>query len=133
MRPARNQPPLLGARLEGGGATFAVASSGEAVTLCLFDEDGTERRVDVTERAHGVWHVHVPGVQAGQRYGYRVDGPWDPWHGHRFNPAKLLADPYARALDGTLQLDDSVFGHDPAKDDTVIGRLDSASYVPRSV
>ena len=90
--------PRLGAHLDDGGTSFAVFSRGEAVDLCLLDDDGSERRVRLTDRTDDVWHGYVEGVRAGQRYGYRVHGPWDPGHGHRFNPAKLLADPYARAL-----------------------------------
>ena len=76
---------------------------------------------------------YVDGVRPGQRYGYRVHGPWDPGHGHRFNPAKLLVDPYARALDGELRLDPSVLGPDPAGDDSVADARDSAAFVPHSV
>jgi isoamylase len=125
-------PPSLGATLADGGTTFAVWSSGEAVDLCLFDDAERESRVRLTHRDNGVWHVHLPGVGEGQRYGYRVHGPWDPWHGHRFNPAKLLADPYARAIDGALRVDDSVLDH-ASPDDTVLDPRDSAPFVPRSV
>ena len=123
----------LGAHADATGTAFAVHSGGEAVELALFDEDGTERRVPLSQGAAGVWHGRVDGVAAGHRYGYRAHGPWDPWHGHRFNPAKLLLDPYARALDGSLRLDDAVFGHDVAGDDTVRDERDSAPFVPRSV
>ncbi len=132
MSNAASGPPPLGATPEDGGTTFAVWSSGEAVDLCLYDDAGRESRVPLTHRTHGVWHAHVPGVGDGQRYGYRVHGPWDPWHGHRFNPAKLLVDPYARAIDGELQPDDSVLDHSPF-DDTVLDGHDSAAFVPRSV
>ena len=78
--------------------------------------------------------ARVDGVGPGTRYGYRVHGPWDPWHGHRYNAAKLLLDPYARAIDGPLRLDDAVFGHQaPHADDTVRDDRDSAPFVPRSV
>jgi isoamylase len=129
---AAGGPPPLGATPDSGGTTFAIWSSGEAVELCLYDDAGREQRVPLTERTHGVWHTHVPGIGAGQRYGYRAHGPWDPWHGHRFNPAKLLADPYARAIDGDLRLDDSLLDHS-ANNDTVLDPTDSAPFVPRSV
>ena len=133
----------LGAHADATGTTFAVHSGGEAVELALFAEDGAERRVPLSHRGAGVWHVRVDGVAAGDRYGYRVHGPWDPWHGHRFNPHKLLLDPYARAIDGSLHLDDAVFGHvvdgggdtddTDDTDDTVRDGRDSAPFVPRSV
>ncbi|MEP6762072.1 MAG: glycogen debranching protein GlgX [Sporichthyaceae bacterium] len=124
----------LGAHADATGTTFAVYSGGEEVELCLFDEDGVERRVRLPHRTYGVWHGRVDGVGPGTRYGYRVHGPWDPWHGHRYNPAKLLLDPYARAIDGSLRLDDAAFGHRvPGEDDTVRDDRDSAPYAPRSV
>ena len=102
---ARSLPDMerLGAHADATGTTFAVYSGGEAVELCLYDEDGTERRLRLPHRTHGVWHGRVAGVGPGTRYGYRVHGPWDPRHGHRYNPAKLLLDPYARAIDGPLR------------------------------
>jgi isoamylase len=129
---ATGGPPPLGATPEDGGTTFAIWSSGEAVDLCLYDDAGRESRVPLTDCTYGVWHAHLPGVGVGQRYGYRVHGPWDPWHGHRFNPAKLLADPYARAIDGYVRPDDSVIDHS-ASDETSIDTRDSAAFVPRSV
>jgi isoamylase len=126
-------PPALGATVHDSGTTFAVHSGGEAVVLCLYDEAGRETRIPLPERTHGIWHGHVPGVGHGQRYGFRVRGPWDPWHGHRYNPAKLLLDPYARAIDGDVVLHDALLGHDAGRDDTVLDERDSAGYVPRSV
>jgi isoamylase len=135
---AASGPPPLGSTVDDSGTTFAVWSAGEAVDLCLYDEAGHESRVPLTERTHGVWHTHVAGVGARQRYGYRAHGPWDPWHGHRFNPAKLLVDPYARAIDGSLLPDDAVIDHTVAPggstlDDTVLDSRDSAPFVPRSI
>ncbi|WP_214369655.1 glycogen debranching protein GlgX [Pseudonocardia sp. H11422] len=96
----------LGAHVDGDGARFAVAStSADAVEVCLVDgPDGdlTERRVELTEHTFGVWHGTVPGVRAGQRYGYRVHGPYRPWDGVRTNPAKILVDPYARQITGRV-------------------------------
>ena len=111
MRPRGISSPIvsvfpLGAHVVPDGARFAVASSSaEAVEVCLVDGDPgelTERRITLTERTFGVWHGHVPGVTAGQRYGYRVDGPYRPWEGPRANPAKILVDPYARRITGTV-------------------------------
>ena len=92
--------PTLGAVPDGGGASFGVFSGGEAVELCLLDDHGHESRQPMSGPTHGVWHAWVHGVRPGQRYGFRVNGPWDPGHGHRFDPAALLVDPYARAVDG---------------------------------
>ena len=102
--------------------------------LCLFDADGTEHRHRLEETTHQVWHGRLPGVGPGQRYGYRVHGPYEPLAGLRHNPAKLLLDPYTRAVDGGLQLDPALFGYagdsvdSGARDDQ-----DSAPYVPRGV
>ena len=101
------QPSLgpfpLGAHPEAGGVRFAVASSvAEAVDVCLVGSHGSERRVPLTERTFGVWHGVVPGIGPGQRYGYRVHGPWDPGRGLRCDPAKLLVDPYARRVRGAV-------------------------------
>jgi isoamylase len=102
----------LGATPAEGGTTFRLWSEhGGAVELCLFDAEGRERRVPLTRGSQGVWAVDVPGVGQGQRYGYRVHGPFEPKRGHRFNPAKLLLDPYARRVEGTIQLRDEHFSH----------------------
>ncbi|MGP4092211.1 glycogen debranching protein GlgX [Streptomyces sp. KR55] len=143
-------PTPLGARFRVGpdgvaGTNFALWAGGaEAVELCLFDEEGgetTERRHRLTELTHEIWHGFVPGVMPGQRYGYRVHGRWDPWTGGRWNPAKLLLDPYARAVDGdyaAFGLSPEVYGH--VRDwpqqqvaDTVRDERDSAPYVPKGV
>ncbi|MYS31215.1 glycogen debranching enzyme GlgX, partial [Streptomyces sp. SID7804] len=103
VRPGRPTP--LGARFRVGpdgvaGTNFALWAGGaEGVELCLFDERGRESRAPLTELTHEIWHGFVPGVLPGRRYGYRVHGRWDPWTGARWNPAKLLLDPYARAVD----------------------------------
>ncbi|MEV6246925.1 glycogen debranching protein GlgX [Streptomyces sp. NPDC051742] len=137
-------PTPLGARCRVGpdgiaGTNFALWAGGaEAVELCLFDPDGTERRLPLTELTHEIWHGFVPGIGAGQRYGYRVHGRWDPWTGARWNPAKLLLDPYARAVDGDFTLPPEVYGH--VRDwpqqhvaDTVRDERDSAPFVPKGV
>ena len=112
---------------------FAVwAPEGNAAWVCLFDDAGEETRHRLTERSLGIWHGAVPGVAVGTRYGYRVAGPWAPEQGLRFNPAKLLLDPYARAISGELDPVPAVFGYDARRrrerDDA-----DSAAYVPKSV
>ncbi|HMS60738.1 MAG TPA: glycogen debranching protein GlgX [Solirubrobacteraceae bacterium] len=100
------RPFPLGATWDGAGTNFAIFSEhADGVTLCLFDEHGTEERVRVERRTAFVWHCHLPGVGPGQRYGYRVHGSYAPERGHRFNPAKLLVDPYAKAIDGRVDWD----------------------------
>ena len=103
----------LGATYDGSGTNFALFSSvAERVELGLFDEDGKETRVDVPEVDAFVWHCYLPDVQPGQRYGYRVHGPWDPQQGLRCNPNKLLLDPYAKATSGTIEWNQSLFSYD---------------------
>ncbi|MEV5852601.1 glycogen debranching protein GlgX [Streptomyces anulatus] len=137
-------PMPLGARFRVGpdgvaGTNFALWAGGaEAVELCLFDGRGTETRCPLTELTHEIWHGFVPGVRPGQRYGYRVHGRWDPWTGARWNAAKLLLDPYARAVDGTFALPPEVYGHvrdwpDQHVADTVRDDRDSAPFVPKGV
>ena len=111
-------PPRLGVRLAGDGIDVAVlASHATGVDLCLLDPDAssvdgwTERRVPLGGPVHGVWHAHVPDVGAGQHYGFRAHGRWDPAAGTRYNPAKLLLDPYARGIVGEVQLGQAVYGH----------------------
>jgi isoamylase len=128
------RPHPLGATWDGEGTNFAVFSEhGEAVELCLFDLDGGERRLSLPEVTDHVWHGYVPGVGPGQHYGFRVHGPYEPERGHRFNPAKLLLDPYARAIEGEVSWDDPVFGYRIGDDDLVPDDRDSAASVPRSV
>ncbi|KPI00408.1 glycogen debranching enzyme GlgX [Actinobacteria bacterium OK074] len=137
-------PTPLGARFRTGpdgvaGTNFALWAGGaEAVQLCLFDDDGTETALPLTELTHEIWHGFVPGVGPGQRYGFRVHGRWDPWTGARWNPAKLLLDPYARAVDGEFALPPQVYGHvrdwpEQHTADTVRDDRDSAPYVPKGV
>jgi isoamylase len=123
----------LGATYDGSGTNFALFSEvADRVELCLFDADGTETRVDLPEVDGFVWHAFLPGVEPGQRYGYRVHGPYDPEHGHRCNPNKLLLDPYAKAIDGRFQWDQSLFGYDFGDPDSR-NDDDSASQMPKSV
>ena len=123
----------LGASYDGYGTNFGVFSEvAERVELCLFDEDGTETRIVLPEVDGFVWHGYLPGVEPGQRYGYRVYGPYDPAEGQRCNPNKLLLDPYAKAIDGLFDWNQSLFGYnfgdpDSRNDD------DSAASMPKSV
>jgi isoamylase len=97
------RPFPLGASWDGHGTNFSLFSeNAERVELCLFDDEGIETRVPLEERTTQIWHGYLPGVGPGQRYAYRVHGPWSPERGHRFNPAKLLLDPYAKAIDGLV-------------------------------
>lgn len=97
------KPLPLGAHWDGRGTNFSVFSEvATRVFLCLFDADATERRIRMREVTAFCWHAYLPGIGPGQRYGFRVEGPWDPQHGHRCNPAKLLLDPYARAIAGPV-------------------------------
>ncbi len=127
----------LGASWAEEATNFAVWSpEATAMWVCLFDEDGTETRCRLTEHTLGVWHGAVPGVPVGQRYGFRADGPWDPERGRRFNPDKLLLDPYARAI---CDVDDArTAGAGAAtlpygEDETVRSEIDSAGVMPKSV
>jgi isoamylase len=105
-------PHPLGATWDGNGANFALHSeNAEGVELCLFDESDRETRIPVSQRTAFTWHVYVPGIAVGQRYGYRVHGPYDPARGHRFNPNVVLLDPYARSLDGVENWQRGCFGY----------------------
>ena len=126
-------PEPLGVTLVPGGVNVSVFSAhAAAVELCLFDASGCteQQRVALPDRTGDVFHGFVADVAPGQRYGLRASGPYDPVHGHRFNPAKLLVDPYARGLDRPFALHPSLFGERPdgARDDT-----DSAHHVPKAL
>ncbi len=130
--PGESHP--LGAHYDGAGTNFAVHSElAEAVHLCLFDDDGTETCVPLPECSGYVWHGYLAGVGPGQRYGFRVHGPFDPAAGLRCNPRKLLLDPYAKAIDGELEWNEAVFGYRFGAHDGPPSDLDSAPFVPRSV
>lgn len=126
----------LGATWDGKGTNFALFSeNATAVELCLFDKDNQEIRIELTEVSKFVWHGYVPGVAPGQRYGYRVHGPWEPEKGHRFNPNKLLIDPYAKAIDGDVGNGPELFGYswdDPEKD-LCFSELDDANLMPKCI
>ena len=126
-------PYPLGATFDGGGTNFALYSSvGERVELCLLDDDGSEARIALPEVDGDIWHAYLPAVVPGQRYGYRVHGPYDPGRGLRCNPRKLLLDPYAKAIAGRLEWNEAVFGH-RVEDPSHVNDDDSAPYVPTSV
>jgi isoamylase len=128
------KPYPLGARYDGQGVNFALFSDNAySVQLCLFDENGKETRIKVNERTHNHWHIYLPGLQPGQRYGYRVDGPYEPENGFRFNANKLLIDPYATAIDGTIDWNEALYGykHDAEHKDCSFNDADSAPYIPK--
>ena len=115
------------------GTNFSIASSvADGVTLCLFDAAGTETQIPLVENDADIWHAFVPGIGPGQAYGYRVSGPWNPAQGLRCNPAKLLLDPYAKAVAGTVSFGPEVLGQDET-DPNAPSTLDSAPHVPRSL
>ena len=119
-------PYPLGATFDGSGTNFALFSSvAEKVEICLLSPDGTEERVEMTEVDAWVWHAYLPGITPGQRYGYRVHGPWDPDAGNRCDPSKLLLDPYAKAVDGQITTANSLFTYD-FTDPTTPNHEDSA-------
>ncbi|MUL80149.1 glycogen debranching protein GlgX [Mycolicibacterium sp. CBMA 226] len=130
VRPGRASP--LGATPDQHGTNFAVSSGGDRVTLCLFDAAGTETRIVLPERDGDVHHGYVAGVGPGQAYGFRVDGPFDRSRGLCYNPAKLLLDPYARAIHGHVRFGPEVLGY-AIETPSVPSALDSAPFVPRSL
>jgi isoamylase len=123
----------LGATWDGSGTNFALFSeAADRVELCLFNADDGETRIELTEVDGFVWHGYLPGVGPGTRYGYRVHGPYDPGRGHRCNPAKLLLDPYAKALQGQVSWHESLFSYyfaEPWR----LSTADSASHMPKNV
>jgi len=137
VRPGAPYP--LGTNGDGAGVNFALfAENASGVELCLFDAaDGNAEtaRIALTEQTYQVWHVYVLGIEPGQRYGFRVHGPYDPVRGQRFNPAKLLLDPYAKAIDRTLVWDDCLFGYaiGHAEADLSRDERDSGPFVPKGV
>jgi glycogen operon protein len=134
LRPGHPAP--LGATPDARGVNFAVFSEhATGVDLCLFDDHGRETRIPLRERTAFVYHGHVAGLKPGQRYGYRVFGPYEPRKGHRFNPNKLLVDPYARRVEGKVDYTRPVFGYarEEGKDDLTPSLEDSAPGMPKSV
>jgi isoamylase len=132
-------PYPLGATWDGAGVNFALFSeNATGVELCLYDDADANletKRITIREQTDMVWHIYLQGAKPGLRYGYRVDGPYDPNKGQRFNPAKLLVDPYAKSIDGFLRWDDALFGYSIGHPDGDLSRdgRDSAPFVPKSV
>jgi len=141
VKPAN--PHILGSQVRESGTDFAIWAGDEAgrVELCLFDQvDGSfaERHFELTHRDGAIWHGHIEGVGVGQRYGYRIHGPWKPEQGARFNPAKLLIDPYAHLLEGEVTYSPEIYGHhalgsDGSGDTNEIDDRNSAGFIPFSV
>ncbi|WP_031526476.1 glycogen debranching protein GlgX [Dyadobacter crusticola] len=133
------RPFPLGASFDGNGVNFAVFSeNADGVELCLFNSENDteeEAKIKIEEVTHHIWHVYVPGLKAGQLYGYRVHGRFEPENGHRFNANKLLIDPYSRALAGELKWDEALFGYNfgDEQEDLSFNDKDSAPFIPKSV
>jgi glycogen operon protein len=139
MQTLPGKPYPLGATWDGEGVNFAIfASHAKEVFLCLFSKDNPKdetERIRLTERTHRIWHTYLPGIDPGQLYGFRLDGPFEPHEGHRFNVNKLLIDPYAKSLSGTIEWHPSLFGYEweSQEVDLSFNGEDSASYIPKSV
>ena len=126
----------LGAHYDGAGVNFSIYSQvADKVELCLFDDQDRETRIEMTEQNSYVWHNYLPGIQPGQRYGYRVYGPYDPNRGLRCNPNKLLLDPYAYAIEGNIDSDESLFSYwfKSPNDNSAMNTLDSVGHTMKSV
>ena len=133
IRPGSMYP--LGASYDGAGVNFALFSQvAQKVEVCLFDEEDNETRIEMTEQNSYVWHNYLPGIQPGQRYGYRVYGPYDPTQGLRCNPNKLLLDPYAKAIEGNIDGDESLYSYwfRSPDDVTSMNTLDSAAHTMKA-
>ncbi|MER7008539.1 glycogen debranching protein GlgX [Dactylosporangium sp. NPDC000555] len=123
----------LGATYDGQGTNFAIFSEvADSVELCLFDDHDNEERIRLVEVDAFVWHAYLPGAEPGQRYGFRVHGPYEPARGLRCNPHKLLLDPYAKAIDGDINWDPAVYGYD-FTDPERMSTADSAPFMPKAV
>src|SRR5512135_1403331 len=128
------KPYPLGATYDGSGTNFSLFSEvAERVELCLFDENGGQTSVDLPELTAFCRHGYIPGLEPGQRYGFRVHGPWVPDQGHRCNPAKLLLDPYAKAIEGEVQWNEAVFPYYFKEPEGPPNTDDNAAFVPKSV
>lgn len=130
------KPYPLGATWDGQGVNFAVFSANATgVELCLFSDNQQEQRIKLEERTNLIWHAYLPGIKPGQLYGFRFHGPYEPARGHRFNPNKLLLDPYAKAIAGTVEWDDSLFSYQLGHPDQDLSfsESDSAPFLPKCV
>jgi isoamylase len=134
MRIWPGKPYPLGATWDGVGTNFSLFSEiATKVELCLFDANGNETRIFLPEVTAFIWHGYLPNVGPGQRYGYRVHGPWEPENGHRCNPAKLLLDPYGKAVEGQVQWDEAVFPYYFSDPENSKNDSDSGPFMPKSV
>jgi glycogen operon protein len=134
VTPQSGSPFPLGATWDGDGVNFSLLSSvAQRVELCLFDDSGQETRYELPGMTSLCWHGYFPDVRSGQRYGYRLHGPWAPTSGLRCNPSKLLLDPYAKCIDGSVAWSESIFGHYFTSKNGCRNDFDSAPYMPRSV
>lgn len=137
VRPGSPYP--LGPTWDGDGVNFALFSeNATGVELCFFDAREPSKQVGtikIEEVTHHIWHVYVPGIKPGQLYGYRVHGPYEPENGHRFNPSKLLVDPYSKALSGIIDWNDALFAYQigDAQEDLSFNNTDSAPFLPKSI
>ena len=134
MRVWPGSPYPLGATYDGAGTNFSLFSEvAERVELCLFDEHGTQSCVDLAETTGFIWHGYLPNVNPGQRYGFRVHGPWNPAAGERCIPAKLLLDPYGKAVEGDVKWNEAVFSYHFNQPEDSKNEVDSAPFMPKSV
>jgi glycogen operon protein len=134
QKPWPGKPYPLGASYDGSGTNFSLFSEvADKVELCLFDDQGKETRVSLPEVTAFCWHGYLPGIEPGQRYGYRVHGPWNPEAGQRCNPAKLLLDPYAKAVEGEVEWKEAVFPYRFQDPEGSSNEEDSAPLVPKSI
>ena len=130
--PGNNYP--LGSYYDGAGTNFSIFSEiAEGVDLCLFDDQGNETKIALPEVTSFCWHGYLPNVGPGQRYGFRVHGPWNPQEGQRCHPSKLLLDPYSRAVDGEVKWNQAVFTYSFDNPDGPLNEADSAPFMPKSV
>lgn len=135
---SEGRPDPLGATLDDAGVNFAIFSENATnMTVCLFSDDGVEEQllIDLPEREGFIWHGHITGLKAGQKYGYRAHGPYCPDEGHRFNPHKLLMDPYAKGLTGHPEWNPALMSYEVGKkdEDLTFSTVDSAPFMPRSI
>ncbi len=134
MRLLAGQPYPLGATFDGAGTNFSIFSEiAERVELCLFDDNDDITSIDLEEVSGYCWHGYLPTIEPGQRYAYRVHGPWNPREGHRCNSSKLLLDPYTKAIDGRVHWHEAVFPYRFGKGSEARSDMDSGSYMPRCV
>lgn len=133
------KPFPLGATYDGSGVNFTLYSeNATGIELCLFDADkgkAESAKINITESTNYIWHIYVKDLKPGQLYGFRVHGPYEPQNGHRFNPNKLLLDPYAKAISGSIEWDDSLFSYEVGHEDEDLSfsETDSAPFLPKSV